>query len=698
MSGDSVRLSKGEVETFYDITTRVEEYDPGDDTFAQRMELVTGQLNDMDGQDSMSYEPVLRQLNEEWEHHGGTVTLTGRVYAAEQSIVELGHESWDGPYSDARGTYFVVDGAEFTSEGIFDAMQGHPPVMNEDSSISKPVLISYGLNPSDLEADYPTFFASPADVLHATYDSPTYDAIATRLHAEWPNEMRYVDAQLDAAGGDAHKLVKALRKISKRLSDRCIESEEFGAWMVKYIEANAEFDNFSPYLVTFEGRFTLTGVDDEANVEHLLAEEPITRYLQLKGVGTRTLMTRNGGVRSVEFSLTFDEPTSRYEEEDVASRVLIPSDSIRSIQSLRPTSSLRDLSEGTSMLTYTDHARIDVDGDLRAAFTKPVWEHPRRLEERRLSAFMDAIDETVKEVCAARRYWFRDEDDARAESQRILAVIQQRFVSLGLENSDVVRIAGRMSMVNSKVESGHGSFSVDIHKDVPIGQPELTRDVIGFYDGLVASLDEAEDEEGSFWLIAPRMKLVTADFATPLVMQDGVVLQSASARSTTLANFDGSTMYESPHLEIMRHRQASLARLAMTQRGSDVVRIMSTIDQAFMSEMPIEAVKAGRGLLRSIRKASRMIVEDEQPNEAALEALRHQLIRRSVFIKAESWINGIRYEPSIFKGGIEDVMPFTTPDGKQQIVASLELAEDDPHDASDKVVLVVLDTVNALAF
>jgi len=701
-------LTQKETEVFYGISAEFENFDPGLDAFNTKLGYITGQLNDWGGRQSPSYNGIIAQLNDEWENLDQTAKLTGRLYMFDTGIVELVDETWDGPHRDARGTYFVVDGAELVSLGIVDGLANQPPEQSEDGSLSFPIQLGYGFSTEESDSDYPMFYALPEDILRAEYDEPTYDAIESRLHYRWPKLLRFIDKHLKAADDDPMKTLEALRKITRRAESDCIDSAELRDWLLKYLRNNTEFDQDNSYRVTLQGDGLMMpiqqGNGEVGDVKNFTADQAVTRNLRLDAIGSRFYEGEDGRV-CFEFGLVFDEPTSRNIDEGVASKIMLPLKSILDMRSTRPVSSLWDLVTDSQQESEKEGAvSEDKEEDDKVEFVKPETEyiHRRILEEQRLEKYQALIKDVIKRVKAARTLRYRDPKEALAESSRLSHQLAEEFLQLDLKQTDLLRVAGGARKAAADLTTAPGKFHLDVDMENPIVSPKVDSDgygYIGYFDGMFAAAASFEDNDGPFWLVAPQMRLIVNQVAQPVAVADEFVYVRAMVVSAASVNLDGSADFSLPHLERLQQRKQALADAAMHEHGTKLPSRLASIDRGFMHEDPVETVTARAGLLRNIRAVARDIIEGY--HETGLEALREQLIERRVVVTGEgwvgtSWLGGKHVDSARGAGDIQEVIRVTA-DGRERVVALVQ-PTDTQSAAGGERTWIALDSITELLF
>jgi hypothetical protein len=687
-------LSQKETETFYDISADFAEFDPGLEAFDNQLKLRTRDLNSMGGQESMSYHGLIAQLNDEWEHLGHIAKLTGRVYIIEEGIIELAPDSWDGPHTDKRGIYFVVDGAELASLGVIDGNAGNPPVQEKDGSLTYPVQLGYGFNSDDMESDVPMFFASPDDILKADYDEPTYDAIVSRLHHDWPKHMRFIDKHLDSAAGDPMKQMTALQKISRRVDADVIASEELNGWILRYLQNNVELDRYNPYLVTLKGMLVLID-NEQQGVTYLSIEDAVTRSLGFNSIGSRQIPDEYGAMH-IDYSLLFDEPTSQFHEEGVAGGILVGPSSVLNIQSSRPVSSLRDMADDAlrdePVLRYDE-----TEPGVTVAAPETETIHRRIYEERRLEAYEKLLADMQKKVIRERRVLYRDRADAIEESARICRGFADDIAALNLQVTDVLSVSGGVYKGIADLTTKTGKFHLDVNEESPIGSPTIDSEVIGYFESIFAAVDRQEDETGPFWMVAPRVKMVVNDIAVPVLISDDFEFLRASVKSSVAVNLDGTAGFELPHLEMIRLRRESLARAAMVERGAGgkVRRALNAISGGLMHESPTEPVVAQAPLLKSIHIAAREITIGGEHREA-VDALSQLLSKRLVGVTGEIFSGGKPLGSATLNGALEGVV--VMPGNPARVMANIDVISTDLEGPLESPVMVALDSITRLVF
>lgn len=700
-------LSQKETEVFYGISAEFENFDCGLDAFNTKLGYVTGQLNDWGGRQSPSYNGIIAQLNDEWENLDQTARLTGRVYMFDTGIVELVDESWDGPHRDARGTYFVVDGVELVSLGIVDGLANSPPIQQEDGSLSFPINLGYGFSTEESDSDYPMFYALPEDILRAEYDEPTYDAIESRLHYRWPKLLRFIDTHLEGAGDDPMKTLAALRHITRRAEADCIDSPELRDWLLKYLRNNTDFDQDNPYQVTLQGDGLMMpiqqGNGEVGNVKNFTADQAVTRNLRLDAIGSRFFDGKDGRIR-FEFGLVFDEPTSRYIDEGVASKIMLPVNSIRDMRSTRPVSSLWDLVTDSQQEAEEAFASEHTEEDDRVEFVKPATEYVHRqiLEEQRLEQYQALIKDAIKRVKAARTVRYRDPKEALAESARLSQQLAEEFLQLNLKQTDLLQVAGGARKAAADLTTAPGKFHLDIDMEDPIVTPKADTEgygYLGYFDGMFAAAASFEDNEGPFWLVAPQMRLIVNQVAQPVAVADEFVYVRAMVVSAASVNLDGSADFSLPHLERLQRRKQALADAALHEHGTKLLNRLVSIDRGFMHEDPVETVTAKDGLLRNIRSAARDIIEGN--HETGLEALREQLIERRVALTGEAWVGpswlGGKHADSLkCSGDIQEVIRVTVA-GQERVLALVQPTATQTAGGGERV-WIALDSLTELMF
>lgn len=688
------KLTQQETEEFYDISAWFDEFDPGIDAFNDRLIQLSNELNAMGGQSSMSYRGVLVQLNEVWEHLDHTAKLTGKVYIADKVPENLPSE-WDGPYEDGRGTFFIVDDAEVISLGIVDANEYGSSSQKKNVDDEIPVKLAYGFSLEASDSDVPMFYAAPEHLLSAIYAEPTYDAIVSRLHQHWPQHMRFIMTHLESTGGDPLKLVRALERISRRVEDDCIESTEFKGMLQRYLIANMNFDTENPYAVTLQGE--VGHIDAETDdVTYLTVQKPHTHSLYVNSIGSREYKDENGNIR-VDLAVLFEEPTSQFNGEGIESRLLISSPTIRNIQSTRPLSTLKDMIVEARYAADLPEITTDADPEIELAPPEMELVHVRILEERRLERYEALLQQFIKVVTRERSARIRDRLDALDESARLCRMFAEQLRELHLEKTDILEVNGGVYKGISKLRTGNGKFHIDVDEENPIGSPGVASDpIIGYFEGLVPAVDMQEDDNGPFWLVAPRIKIVDGDIHQTVLATEGIEYIHASAQTSVAVNLDGTATYNLPHLEMIRRRRASLAKAALSEHGTQLGKTLMNIQRGLMNERPDNPVVAKARLLKSIRTAARRIVEDGI-KEDALDALREQLSKRLVTIKGEAWVGGQPVGMSHVAGALEEVVVVDDENGPR-VMASVEINGLEGKMPDEEAILVALDSLMELTF
>lgn len=689
-------LTQQESEQFYDISARVDEYDPGLDAFTETVRRGEAFLNRSGGYDSMSYNGTLIELNDQWEYLDQAAKVTGKVYVSEEGIVGLAPGEWTGPFTDANGSYFLVEDVELISTGILDSLASEQGDVAEDGTLNRPVRFAFGFNPEGLESDIPVFYALPDDILMMKYELPTLDAVVSRLHRDWPDVMATIDRRVGKSVYNPMKLVKKMRRTIEEMQEPLRSSEDFRHNIARYIHHAMELDRAWPYGVTIKGPAFYAESPDELP-ETVTFKEPGLQYL--KSAGLSIMEYTNETPHRVELSFIFAVPSSITDGESIDGQLAVPLGSIKHMFSTRPMGSI---SESVGLAKDARQARelVPEEAEIEMPDVAPEkYTHPIIVKFRRLVKLEQLLSEAQSRTKDVQRTRHSNARDALEVSANLAAWFHQQVQELELENTDLLRVSGPgVVKANGIQEYKDSRFRIDISEEHPIINPTVVADTIGYYQGMTGEVDQFEDDEGcEFWQAAPKLGLNLFEVSQPLVTQNNYPLLTVATRSSALARLDDKTYFEIPELDAMRRRHAAMAALVASHPKASDLKDAYAVERAFFNEDPASWAEAG-SVLKTIRRMAQSVTEET--NKELFDTLKQQLLGRRIEIDANTWFANSRSDDHHNVGVVTDMFTADLPDGTNELVINVAdgIGKDDGRREQEAAALVILRTATALKF
>ena len=551
-----------------------ESYDPA----IEQMELAIKDAEENLNSDKYrAHEDVIEYLdalNENWEHHFTSVTLSGRVYLEEPSYEGLLPDTWDEVHKDEHGIWYNVEDETLESRGIVYTYEN----TDEDARVR----FGYGFALPDMDDDDEVpFVVFPGDV-SAKFLEPSSDAIKLKLHRDFPEIMAKFDKAIRPASINLTHQLQRLEKIAPSI-DMLNFDDEQRIWVIQYIYDRLDMDTDWQSIARIQGEI---GVEEDGAFEHVTFEEPYEFTGVIDGIMISDSSTHSG----VEFHLAIRVPPSRLAHDSVVSRVMVPLSSLESIRSTRPDKTiveqLRQKSiEKLSEVAVLQTVVMNIDDKLQ----KGTNSERRVARYEKLTLKQAVILDIFAMVKKANSEIFDNRDDAAAHAKYLYSQVDTVLRNEELYGM-IVKVGGGVHMPNVSVtRSSEASFAFELNTEHSIIQTDPNKPIEGIITKLYPAIEpvydeDSDDDDNDPVGYRPLVQLIIEDPRRPSaefipVMPD-MVLSKVEVTQHYIADIDGTREINLRDYTNMMSRIERLEEYKKDQPREAAVKLLHKLDKA----------------------------------------------------------------------------------------------------------------------